>query len=610
MTATTNTRAGTETLSNRRRSAAPRRWFFPGCVILVYLALGMIAYWPVRPWSSTQIFGSGGDSVLAMWFLAWIPHSLAHVLNPWFSNSIFVPQGVNLSQNTEGPLLGLLTVPFAPKLGPVARANLLMELAMPISAASAFLVLRKWRVWGPAAAVGGLLYGFSSFALGQGLGHLVLIFLPLPPLIAMTVVAIVRGESSQRRLGIQLGLLVTAQFFCEMELTTTVVIITAGAFIFVLIRRPSLAREVVRRSWRPFCIGAVITMALLAYPVWFLVEGPQHYTGTAQPAVNPYYNDLLSFLSPGPLQQVSFGLRLSALQASAKVSEYGSYIGAPLLLIGILFAALSRRSARMQIAVTAFIGSAILSMGRHLVINGHRTPVPLPFAVLARLPLLNNILPTRLSFIVEGCFAAIIAFGLDDIYRSRSALTSRLAGRAQVLRTHGLALGVVAVVIVSQFPQWPFPHQNASALPKELTAVIPGGNPVALTYPFASPLFASPMIWQSTDNFRFRLLGGYSEHPDQSGKPIGWAIPFSPSGLDLFLDGQEGYNPYLPPIPLTQTLIALTKQTLARYDVKVLIVDRSMKGSGPVMSLFHAVAGPPTAMGGRYVIWASKDGPL
>ena len=68
----------------------------------------------------------------------------------------------NLSVNANGSVTGIsLTTPLA-WLSPVAKANLLAVLAMPVSASAAFVVLRKWQVWLPAAALGGLsIYGFS-----------------------------------------------------------------------------------------------------------------------------------------------------------------------------------------------------------------------------------------------------------------------------------------------------------------------------------------------------------------------------------------------------------------------------------------------------------------
>ncbi|MHB1519256.1 MAG: hypothetical protein ACYCVN_13740 [Acidimicrobiales bacterium] len=45
-------------------------------------------------------------------------------------------------------------------LSPIVAANVLTVLAIPVSASAAVEVLRKWSVWPPAAAIGGLMYGF------------------------------------------------------------------------------------------------------------------------------------------------------------------------------------------------------------------------------------------------------------------------------------------------------------------------------------------------------------------------------------------------------------------------------------------------------------------
>jgi len=102
-------------------------------------------------------------------------------------------------------------------------------------------------------------------------GHLVLIFLPFPPLIAMTVVSIVQQQGSPRRLGIQLGLLVSAQFLCEMEVMTTVAILTAWALICFVVRYPKRAASIARSSLKSFGIAFALAAVLLAYPIWMLL---------------------------------------------------------------------------------------------------------------------------------------------------------------------------------------------------------------------------------------------------------------------------------------------------------------------------------------------------
>jgi hypothetical protein len=593
------TRTASRQADDSRRSSHDLT--FALAVIVVYLLLGIVAFWPVLPWSSQRLFGTGADSDLAMWFLAWIPHSIAAGVNPLFSHAILEPAGVNLAQNTGGALLGLVTAPFSLFLGPVARANLLMVLAMPVSATAAFVVLRKWRVWGPASAIGGLIYGFSPFAVGQGLGHVVLVFVPLPPFIALTVVSIIRQERSPVRLGVQLGLLAAAQFLCEAEVMTSLAIVGAWGVLFAAIRFRSKVGAVAKSSVKSFGIAVLVALAILAYPIWMLLEGPQHYTGTAQPLPNPYYNDLLSFLNPGSLQRVSPGVQLPGMHLS-NASELGGYIGIPVLIAAAFLVWTSRRSPRMQLAVAVFLGSVVLSLGDHLVIDGRNTHVPLPFFLFVHAPLLDNLLPSRFSLEIAAALAAIIGFGLDDLHRapdkSHQHSTSRRSGKGVVA-----TIVVLAAIVVTQVPRWPYASQVVTVLPEQVRAAVPAGDPLAITYPYTSPLFPNAMLWQVQDDFSFRLVGGYAEHPDLHTHPTGLPNATNPPDLGVFLEGQEGYNRWIPPRPVNSRLVNTTRVALKRNAIRLVLVDRSAKGAGAVVDLFRRALGPPSVSVSRFLMW-------
>ena len=179
------------------------RWHWPSvAVVLAYLALGIVAYWSVLPDPTGRLAGSTADFAQSVWFIGWVPHAMNHGLNPFFSGAMYVPTGVNLAQNTASPFLGFLTYPISLLASPLVSANLLMVLAMPVSATAAFLVLRRWNVWGPAAALGGAIYGFSPYMVSQGLGHVELVFIPVPPFIALTIEAILHRRGNPRWLGI------------------------------------------------------------------------------------------------------------------------------------------------------------------------------------------------------------------------------------------------------------------------------------------------------------------------------------------------------------------------------------------------------------------------
>src|ERR1035441_8621430 len=109
---------GTQGDQNAQLRPAWRR-ALPTAVVATYLVLGLVAYWPVLPGITHRLFGETADYVLSAWFIGWVPHAIAHGLNPFFTNSMFVPKGVNLAQNTESPLLGLIGAPLTEAFSPL-----------------------------------------------------------------------------------------------------------------------------------------------------------------------------------------------------------------------------------------------------------------------------------------------------------------------------------------------------------------------------------------------------------------------------------------------------------------------------------------------------------
>jgi hypothetical protein len=498
-----------------------------------------------------------------------------------------------------------------------------MVLAMPISATAAFVVLRKWKVWSPAAALGGLIYGFAPYMVGQSFAHPVLTFVPLPPFIVMTLVSILQRRGSPRRLGIQLGLLVVAQYLISPEVLVITAVLTGTALVFVALSKPSKVRRLARTAAGPIGISLVVTVVLLAYPVWMLLAGPQHVSGPTYPLTNLYRNDLLSFVDHGLLQKVSLGMQSSWAGPLEIVPspEAAGYIGIPVLILTGFLVWRSRRSSRMQLSAALFITSALLSLGPFLTIHGRVTHFPLPFWPLGHLPFIDNVLPVRISFGMDACLAAIIAFGLDDMRATRARVHQRgsrrqpRTGERGAIIVTGLAL---VVLIATQLPQWPYVKPQAPVLPTSIRQVIPAGDPVTITYPYADgALVAQPLLWQADDGYRFRLTGGYSFHPDPSGGGWDYADPISPPDLQRFLLIEQNYCPpdniyriRCGTIPLTADLVATARTTLSNYDVGLVIVDRSAVGSGLVMKLFREALGPPKLSSGHFSLWSTgKENP-
>ena len=589
----------------------------PAIVICVYFAIAAVAFWPVHQGALHRLLANDWDFTQTVWFLDWVPHALAHGLNPFFSNALLLPRGVNLAQNTASPLLGLITTPLVPILGPVARANLLLVVAMPLSASAAFVVLRRWRIWSPAAALGGLIYGFGPYMVGQSSDHIELIFVPLPPFIALTVASILQRRGSTRRLGIQLGLLVTAQYLISPEIAAIVAIFAIGAVAFAAVRQRAIVADRARFVSRSTGIALVVAGVLLAYPGWMLIGGPQHFTGPTWPTVNPYHNDLLSFVAPGPLQKVPFGLRSvgNRLDAFNGPTEAGGYIGIPTLLIVGILTWWSRRSLRMQLAVLLLLGGALLSLGPRLAVDGRQTGIPLPFLLFNHVPLLSDILPSRICFVVGASLAAVIAFGLDDVFRASIWRRREVPARPRWNRRRsGVVIACVTIALVATLlpePRQPVRNQFG-ALPAKIRRAIPAGDPATITYPYPTEFTMQPMVWQAQDGFGFRIFGGYAYHPDRRGGPSLVPNVMNPPGLQRFLIGQDIYSAYGLsrvyglPLSVSARLVASTRRTLSKYKIQVVIVDSGVGGGGPVIHLFNDVLGPPRLSAGHFFLWVDE----
>ena len=323
--------------------------------------------------------------------------------------------------------LGALASPITFLFGPVVSWNVLERAAPFVSALSMCLVLRRWTRWWPAAFVGGLLYGYSSYVMSSG-AHLNLAFVPLPPLFFLLLYeALVRQRWRPKRTGAMLGLVCAAQYFIWPEIFASMVMIGAGATaLYLLANRKHIPGD--KHYLKTTSIYAVLVGAvLLVYPILFTLFGPQHINGVPNPPADlaPLHGDLLGLLVPGSFERLSIpGLRSYYLFYSVTM-----YLGIPLLVaIGVIVVVLRRRGIVLLAGAMALV-SLILSLGSTLYVAGHDTHVPLPFVVLVHLPLTQGFLSTRFSLYTILFGAAIVAIGMDTLYY-RLGISLVLAGIA------------------------------------------------------------------------------------------------------------------------------------------------------------------------------------
>ena len=182
----------------------------------------------------------------------------------------------------RSPGLSLPLVPVTWIWGPVASLNVASTLAPALTAFTAFVVLRRWAPWTPAAFVGGLLYGFSPFVLTSlEFAHLMTAALMLLPLIlAVLDEILIRQRHSAVGAGVLLGLLVVrpvlplhraAGHRGPRRRSSRWSVLVAAALVPDRAELRRLAPHAATRAWASASASGAV---LLVWPVWFALDGP------------------------------------------------------------------------------------------------------------------------------------------------------------------------------------------------------------------------------------------------------------------------------------------------------------------------------------------------
>ena len=199
----------------------------------LYALISLIFFARALPFHpGTFYIGRDTDPPQTMWFFNWWRYSLSHGLNPFFTDLVWTPVGINLAWTALVPLLAWISIPLQLTVGEPATYNLLVLLALPVAAFSAFLLCRRitGALW--PSVLGGYIFGFSPYMLGQALEHLLLLAVFPVPLIALVTLKRLDAGISARPFAILLAALLTAQFLCSVELFATLTMV--GGFSLLL----------------------------------------------------------------------------------------------------------------------------------------------------------------------------------------------------------------------------------------------------------------------------------------------------------------------------------------------------------------------------------------
>lgn len=605
--------------------AAPRRrvrrhtWATVAYWSVSVLVLAAITTWLYGP----HVFDAGRilnqprfDWAQQVWFLAWPAYALKHGLNPFYSTWMNYPSGINLMENTSMPLLGIVFAPITWLFGPTITYSIVLRLGLITSACSAQWVARRLGLSRISSLFAGLLYAFSTIELVEGNGHAFLTFLPLPPLIGYTLYGVATGRLRPWRAGLTAGLLFAAQALISLEVALMTAICTALGLVIAAVLYP---RSVTRRRAAGLAVGlgfALCSAALVLVVPMLSYFGRGHFWGPAHADLSIYRANLASIVVPSHYTWLSpIGRHLP--HSLPYLRENGAYLGIPVLVVVIAVAVRGWRLPLVRIGTVLLGALLVLSLGDRLNVTGASTGIPLPFALLSKLPFVDSLSPVRLFVFIGLLVGLLCAWGLDRAI-AWARPTVRPGQRAAWVRP-GLVGVAVVTVALSLLPAHPYPSSSTN-VPEWLdspqgVALVPAGS-VVLFYPYPSLTDNQPMLFQAMDDFRYKIVGGQGivETSRADRHAIGPLWPYLLPAV--FLRGSTGELATppqrtvfaLPPLPKRDVATEREFQTFATVNgiTAIVVNDATSSGAQLAINYLTDAFGPPILVaGGTIAVWPS-----
>jgi hypothetical protein len=489
---------------------------------------------------TTACVGLETDPPMFMWYLRWWRYALDHRVNPFLTDLLWAPRGFNLAWSTFIPLPAWIVIPLGRSLGEVAAYNFLGAVALPLAALSAFLLCR--RVTGAfwPSILGGFIFGFSPYMLGQLLGgHLHLVFAFPIPLAVLSALRRLEGDISARRFTLETAGLLTVQFLCGIELFATMTLFAGLALLIAFIFFDNETRARLLALTVPLAAAYAVAMIVVSPYLYYLFALGFPHDPIWPPA--KYTGDLLNFFIPTQTNVLgTFGFARAITKSfQGDLYENGVYIGIPLIILIEAYRRSAWRTAIGKFLIVMLATAVVASFGPALHVAG-RAVFPMPWALFAKLPVISNALAARFAM-----YASLVISLIAAIWFSSASIQSSTKFLAAAVVVLFLAPNPSASFWVETLDVPAFFTDGSYA--KELST-----RAIVLPLPFGQK--GNCMYWQARSDMYFRMAGGWTG-----------TSPFEFARMPVV-------NYFYGAIDLPEAGDQL-KSYLARFDVDAIIAD-------------------------------------
>ncbi|GAB4443193.1 MAG: hypothetical protein OHK0015_42810 [Chloroflexi bacterium OHK40] len=478
-------------------------------VLALGAVLGIALTWPMATRLATDLPGGAHkdgleDAYQNVWNLWWTVEALRRPTNLWVTDRLFYPDGPNLLYHTLSPVNTLLAAPITALWGPIAGFNAVALASFALGTLGMWLLARRRAGPGP-ALLAGLVYAASPFHMAALVtdGQLqIFAHQWLPFYIYYLLEAL--APHGRRRDALLAGVFLTLTAWTDWYYTLFLLIFSVGAVLWRLVpwpaapARPTNAPLPTNQALPPASTPSAGTpafapphpwyqharsLALIALPfalgagpliAAMLLEAARSEYMTILPAADParLSADLLAYVVP-PRIHAFWGAAPWDWGVSYTVNRR-FFVGLTVLALAVLACARRPAARPWGLAALAF---AVLSLGSSLRVNGVDTGIPLPYALIADLPIVRlTRQPDRLNVLVTIALGVLAAMGV-------ATLTTSLPGSGRLRVARRALVASAAALILLEY--WPSPIVTRTPPVPPFLAALPRSDQGALIeYPF------------------------------------------------------------------------------------------------------------------------------
>jgi len=423
----------------------------PFILLGLYALLTILCTYPLAWHFGTHHVGEdGGDARAYLWNYWWVEKAITDLgTHPFESDYIFYPVGIGLSMHTLGFMQGLAFIPLKAGFGPVAGANLIIIWTFLASAIGAYLLARTLGASRSGAFLAGVVFAYCPYRLARLAGHYDLLGTEWIPFYVLVLLKALRAKENRWLLLLGAGALAAACGYTTLSYLVFLGVLTVLIAAWELTRQAGNRAALIKRAAAVGLVAGVLLSPLLIR----IYHDLSSWDYPAYPGADRYVANVASYFVPGPQQTVlgshwgrSFDRNLT------ETTVFPGYLVLILAAAACFHPRVRRSHALWILSAGVFF---VLSLGASLHVGGWRTGIPLPFALVERLPLLHNLrAPSRFSILVMLSLAILVA-AIWTAWMERSPkVTVRVAWTA-----------AAALVLVAEFIAVPIPVFQAGVAP-------------------------------------------------------------------------------------------------------------------------------------------------